>query len=461
VDTDLKKLNQVHYELLSHCQAFTACKNDLDLICKGNKIGYCIDGYDLCRFILQPEFFIGRPNPHHYVMKSIWQGFFNYADGNVLFAVISPLAFIELLCTINDRINPSEVNAIIQKYPEIKNVIKRLADFTESFDSLKLSEQNIIYKLNAMLDASKNVMKNVIREGKFFNLNELISDNKLQTLDKIMKGNSEYINFDEFYKCDKYYCQRAIDYLEGKRTDKLIGYTGFYVKLDVYHYIMIENINAMVNEQNIAAFITSSGILARNAWYLAKYGKVPPNNLTEIPKSWRARPSSAPYYLCNILNYFNNNVNEANAYIEYIISVCKYNIHRLEQDEHLQKVLTLKSISKRRSLFSENPIIRMDDYTSSQIYNIMLELDRVLMAPSTVGLCEGNIQDVLPINYNELYFWITDKSKSESDYRKAREKIVESARELNLCPRSWKHYIAPIAKDAAEILQNYDPNIDI
>ena len=71
--------------------------------------------------------------------------------------------------------------------------------------------------------------------------------------------------------------------------------------LDIYHYVLFENVDEVLEPQDIDAYISSSGVLSRNSWLLTKLGKLP-DDLSGIPVDWAARSSDAPAFLAKMLS---------------------------------------------------------------------------------------------------------------------------------------------------------------
>jgi hypothetical protein len=190
------KLNELYFFILSEHQTFSMGLYDSQSLEDDFTIGYCMDGYDLCRYAFDENFFTGKPNPHHRAMKTTWNSFFHHVDGENIYALISPFTIIELLATIEERSNDESLSKLLTgKYSDVYDIIHEINKGLKKYEEIESEKQNVIKKLYIKMSEIKRVVKTLHEDDIFSQITKPLDNGKIKLFDPIAK---EHIPPDKF-----------------------------------------------------------------------------------------------------------------------------------------------------------------------------------------------------------------------------------------------------------------------
>lgn len=457
VEIDYVTLSKYHFLLLTSYQSFSMCLYDADAIYSGKSIGYGLDGYDLCRFIFPDSFFVNKPNPHHNQIKSTWESFFKMSDGKTTFGIISPFALLEILATIEERVN-SKLLLRANQFDGIRKLIQDLVKGIRELQEVSPEYQKTITSLYHLMKSTEGARKSVLEGGSFEKLKQLLASNKLIPLDRyITYSNATRELRNLLWYDDEEKVSKALQYLNNRREKKAYSrYDVFYNTLDVFHYVLFENVGATLNSTNINTYISSSGLLSRNSWYLTKYGKLP-DEVSPIPNNWSARSSDTPAYLTKAIVHFNNDIQQTKDFFEESRSLARVILRDFLEISEIRA--SIGNFSERKRLHMENPSIKVKNKLPQAIARLQNEYFKFLFPEYS----DNNLHhstDSTDIDFGALYNWMTNPETRSEEYHQIAQEVNTQTNALNLNPIDWTMYIAPLGDTAYDILKYYDQNID-
>jgi len=457
--SDLKTINSYYHLILSSYQSFSMALFDIDAIREGKSIGYGIDGYDLCRYLFPSSFFRGRPNPHHEVIRSTWDSFFRKSDGEVTFGVISPFAILELLATIEERASGRALYRYLgERASELSPILQELKKGMVDLEKLAPPHQRIIEYLYRLLRLTEGARR-ILYEGKAIDkLSTLLTQGKIKALDSMIRSIELLPELHKLLSpSSEKNVTKALEYLGRKRGKTYSDYSVFYNKLDVYHYVLFDSIDAIIQSKGIEVYLSSSGILSRNSWLLTKYGKLP-NDISGIPSDWSARSSDAPNYLLKSLERFHHDKSQARDFLEEGRALCRVILRDLQEIPEMADCLS--SPTKRQRLLAENPDIKVRNKIPQAILRFQNQYYRYIV-PEFEGV-DAPWNDVPneEIDLEELIHWISNPHTRSEEFREIASQIQKELSSLKLRPLDWKTYIAPLGETAFDILHEFDPGLD-
>lgn len=458
VTIDYATLSKYHLLLLTSYQSFSMCLYDADAIYSGKSIGYGLDGYDLCRYIFPDSFFVNKPNPHHNQIKSTWESFFQMSDGKTTFGIISPFALLEILATIQERTN-SKLLLRANRFNGIRDLINDIAQGIRELQEVAPEYQKTITTLYHLMKSTEGARKAVLEGNSFEKLKQLLTSNKLIPLDRyITYSNSTGQLRNLLWYDDQEKVNKALQYLNYKREKKIYsGYDVFYNTLDVFHYVLFENVGANLNSNNINMYISSSGLLSRNSWFLTKYGKLP-DEVSSIPSNWSARSSDTPAYLTKAINHFSNDLQQTRDFFEESRAIARVILRDFLEIPEIRT--SIGSFSERKRLHLENPAIKVSNKIPQAISRLQNEYFKHLFPEYSDNSIQTTSNSV-EIDFGALYQWMTNPDTRSKEYHQVAQEVNGQTNALKLNPIDWTMYIAPLGDTAYDILKFYNQNTDI
>lgn len=452
----LNKALEIYHWALSAHQTFTMCHNDSISIKDGKRVAYVIDGYDLTRYIFPKELFRGKPNPHHDAIKLSWDTFFSESTADLAYAVLSPFALIEILATIKENsYSDKEFSEILQiNKDEITFLEKILIQNINEINKDELTQKEIVKTLHSFISQTVK-SQNIILRGDWFNkMNELKNKNQLELLDPLLKK-IDSLQIKELLKYDINKIERASNYLNDKRKGMFSENNRLYNTLDIYHYILVDNIEKPFNSKNINIFLTSSGILSRNSWLLIKYGKFP-TVISHIPNDWAARNSNSPAYLFKAANHFSKDFNQTGDFFNEGKIISKIVVREMEKIPEVNSCIF--SYSERQRYQSQNPEIKFNNNIAQYLALFETEFYK-LVNPESHTESLVTISDKIDIE--NLLEIIKNKNNLVTESQNVFKSVQENLIKFNTESISWDSYIAPLGDAAYDILKTFNQNIDI
>lgn len=294
---------------LNQFQSLSMALEDLKRLESGKKLYYIFDGYDFCHWFYKKEIRAGVSNPHHEIIRDTWEKFFTLTDGTSTCAVMSPFTIIEFLQTISIQLDNTGIIERINRNPEIKSLLDAILHEEKNFESLPGHQQTVIQNLYTQILQNKSALEFFSQSGPFSQLQNLFDSNKIRFFDPLIPEAAQII---ELFEYDQEKILNAINYLQNKRRERS-SYGDIYNSLDVYHYILVENSRRSLNANSIIPYLTSSGILSRNSWYMLKYNSLPNLSESSIPIDWFVRTIEVPTILLSTLSYQKDTIENAST----------------------------------------------------------------------------------------------------------------------------------------------------
>lgn len=454
---DLKTLNSYYHWLLNSYQSMSMSLYDAQSIYNGKTIGYGIDGYDLCRYLFPASFFKGNPNPHHSIIHSIWSNFFQSSDGVTVFGVISPFAILELLATIQEKASGKQLNGLLGKSSnEIRSLLIELAEGIRTLEDVSPKQKQVIETL-VHLAGMTDKARRILQEGKAFEqLNSLLSSGKLKLLDPIIGQSAARSELATLLVPDNTdYFSRALQYLGYRRESTFSDHSIFYNTLDIYHYVLFDNVDPIIRSKDLEMYLSSSGILSRNSWHLVKYGKLP-DDLLGIPSDWAARSSDVPNFLVQAFTHFRNDLPQIQDFFEEGRVYTRKILRDLRNIPELSDCLT--SAKERQRLLAQNPILKIRGSIPQAIREFQNDYYRFVV-PEFKDVSNLSNDAPAELDLVSLYRWVMNPETRSKEYTLISEQVQRQLDALDLKPLDWKMYIAPLGDVAYDILSEFDPAI--
>jgi hypothetical protein len=455
---DLVTLNNHYHWILSSNQSFNMCLYDIDTLREGCSIGYGIDGYDLCRYLFPSSFFRGKPNPHHEVIHSTWDAFFHQTDGETTFGIISPFTVLELLATVEEKTSGRNLPGLIgQNTAEIRQMLEELSKGIRTLDEIDPLQKEVIKTLNNLATMTKKA-RQIIREGKpFEKLEELLTQGRIRLLDPILGEVSPTTDLSALLSYNQDNLARGLQYLNYKRSKTFSEHNLFYNTLDIYHYILFDNVEPLIKTKAMQAYISSSGILSRNSWLLTKYGKLPAV-LGRIPKDWSARSSDVPNFLTKALAHFNRDIEQVWEFFDESAALTRVILRDLREIPELEQCII--NPTARQELLQRNPSVKVRNKIAQAVLRFQHEYYRILVPEFKES--RTSLNDVpTELDFDALYRWITNPETRSQEFSQIAKQVEHEVNALNLHPIDWKMYIAPLGDAAYEILKTFNSGLDI
>jgi len=454
---DLVTLNSHYHWILSSNQSFNMCLYDIDALRDGRSIGYGIDGYDLCRFLFPSSFFKGKPNPHHEIIHSTWNAFFHQTDGKMTFGIISPFTVLELLATVEEKTSEQNLPGLIgQNTAEIRQLLEELSKGIRTLDEIDPSQREVIKTLNNLATLTKKTRR-IIREGKpFQKLAELLAQGRIKLLDPML---SEFISNSDLSALLSYNQEnlaRGLQYLNYRRSKTFSEHNLFYNTLDIYHYILFDNVEPLLKTKDMQGYLSSSGILSRNSWLLTKYGKLPAV-LGRIPKDWSARSSDVPNFITKALVHFNGDLEQAWEFFDESAALTRVILRDLREIPELEQCIL--NPTTRQELLRSNPSVKVRNKIAQAVLRFQHEYYRILVPEFKES--RTSLNDVpTELDFDALHRWITNPETRSQEFTQIAKQVEQEVNALNLHPIDWKMYIAPLGDAAWEILKTFNSGLD-
>jgi hypothetical protein len=452
---DLKQGLEIYHWALSANQSFNMCNYDSARLAEGKKMGYVIDGYDLSRFIFPKEFFKGKNNPHHESMCRSWETFFKESNPDISFALISPFAILETYSSIRDNLySGSEFQSQFSINQNKSDILSKIINGEiNELNEEEITQEETLESLYLLMQQIKNA-HDIILKGEWFDkLSLLQSSNQVKILD-VMLNKIDGVEEDKLLDYNLVNINRGISYLSNKRGNMFSDYTKFYNTLDVYHYVLVENIKKYFQLDEIDLFLTSSGILSRNSWLLTKYGKFPEDTYT-VPADWSARNGNVPAYLFKCYNHFNKDISQVGEFFDEGATIAKVILKELEK---IPEIKACNESAMERAKYKQiNPKISINNKVAQFMLLFDEEYFKIVKEDHQTGKIISLPDD---IDIQALLEWFSDKTKRNEEKRKAIETVQKKLNNLNINPIKWESYIAPLGDTAYDILKEFNQNID-
>jgi hypothetical protein len=443
----LNSLEELYLLMLVQYQCFGMAHQDAQKYVKGEKLVYALDTIDLSTYLLPTQFHSSEkiPQPESIIAK--WHQFFNHPLGENVITTISPLTLIEFFRLLRYwATDPSHYRRLKKQYGGIDNLVA-------AFESMGIEKRGtsrealILSKTYRHMMTSKSlnlILCGEIDNSPFDQIKSLIDNRKMTLWKDILASIDAQKLSSELFEHNRQLITTGINYLlERKRTkDSSL--------IDVYNYVLHDNLNKLRSDRGIRFYITSSGYLSRNAWVITEFGRLL-ENLDDIPDSWSARTSDAPF--CLIKAY------------EHVKGDAKSLIQFLEEGKSLSRVILRDLFSidqvyhcihdpkQRAKLHKENPEIPLANSLGQTLQRFQRQYYRFIV-PETIGSLT-TIADIpySDIDTNMLLKWMKDPKKRGEFYQDTVNKLREEVRELQLFSADWIHYAAPIGKNAYDIIE--------
>jgi len=456
-EASLKDINNFYLFVLTSYQSFSMALYDIDSLLRGRQIIYGLDGYDFCRFVLPREFFIGKPNPHHQQIEKTWETFFRFSDGETTIAVVSPLAWLEFLATIDERSRGQHIERFLTR--RTLHLLEKLRKDDSMIENLSFQEKKVIQRLVEVVVAARETRQAILKGKAFTRLVDLMNNKKVRLLEEFMGElkSADKISALFEYK-HKANVERGIRYLNDRRGDRSLSqYGAFYNLLDVYHYILFDNVDQFLEHTQKDAYISSSGILSRNSWFLIKLGRLP-GVTRNIPINWAARSSHAPAFVAKLLYQYDHDLYTLRDFFEEARSLARVILRDLEEIPEMYTVIY--DSSQRQHLLKSNPIVKV----RNKILQAAARLQNDYLSQVWPEFKIENERNDIPFNgidFEMLYQWMTNPQTRSKEFQIIKEQVRQHLSLLGLKPAEWQSYIAPLGDVAYDILRNFDPNVDM
>lgn len=447
--------------MLNQFQTLTMALADLNRLEQGKKLYYIFDGYDFCHwFYKNGRLLRGFSNPFHKTIQESWDNFFSLTNGIETCAVMSPFTIIEFLQTISSQVDNDAIHRRIKKSSEIQTLLDFIFNEEKNYSNLPEHQQRIIQSLYAQIIENKRALELFSKPGPFAQLTELFSTSKIRFFDPMIPDAAQVVELLEY---DQIKTDNAISYLREKRKARS-SFGEIYDSIDVYHYILIENSRRALSATSVIPYLTSSGILSRNSWYMLKYDSLPNLTNTTIPSDWCVRTIEAPTIVLSTLALFNDpvdNPKNTKAFLEDARSLARIIKQDLLQVPEIQMNLSLRG-EDRKKYYTENPSVKV----SSNTIELMRRFTSNYRLTKTLEDQKPTKNDVLdtPISIDqitELQEYINNPNKYELQKKTARENIHESIQSLDLPYYDLQNYIAPLGDEAFDMLDLIDKNFKL
>jgi hypothetical protein len=440
----LRELQEIYVFMLAQYQSFSMSFIDAISLSNGIDLAYGIDAYDLSTYIFPLEFHLSAPNPYREAIHARWHTFFNHSLGRKVYATISPLTLVELLSMIEHRSGERALLRVVRaRYKEIFDLLDKISKMPPLSESVEKDDILIIKKIYYRMMASKTLNRILRDKSLFGEIRSLIDDGKVKLWDVVLKESNGARVAQGLFKYDQERIRRGIQYLINKDRSRDSSY------IDVYNYVIYDNLQQLRSEKGAKVYITSSGVLSQNAWVITKYGSFL-DDLEGIPEDWSARAAHAPSYLARAYSHFNSDLERIIQFFEEGKTLSRVALRDLLSIKEIES--SINNPRERRKLYKANPDIRIRNSVGQALLRFQNDYYRIV-APTIVE--QMTAMPDIPyddIDVKALKDWMKDPKKRGKVYQESVGLIRDELHDLQLIPSGWHYYVAPIGKSAYEIM---------
>lgn len=449
-EVELKSLAHLYHFTLGQYQSFSMCFTDAAAQREGFTLIYGLDGYDLSTYLLPSKLFAGEADPFRDAVLARWHTFFRHARPNQERATVSPLTLFELLRMLQHTTAEDALSrAVREQYQELLSLVDRIANGSRSLQEVAEVDIRRIRELYLRMRSAK-VVNQVLRDRSLFaDIRPLITDGRICLWDSVIERNVRSLSIDDLFSFDSTRISHAVSYLSDKRSGRDLSYS----LLDILNYVLYDNIHRTPPDQEPARiYITSSGVLSRNAWYIAKYGALI-GHLEAIPDDWAARAADVPSYLVRAREHFGNDLIQMIDFLEEGKTLCRVILRDLLATDELNRCATDRR--EREKLYRTNPRVKIRNAVGQAMMRFQNDYYRII-APEVIEQLTPSPE--IPneaIDVVELLDWMQDSRKRGLMYQESVTMVRDEIRQLELIPVGWHSYVAPLGEEALEIMQLY------
>jgi len=439
----LLDLESLYVFILGQYQSFNMAHIDASNLFKGIELAYGIDTHDLVTYVLPPSFLIKEPYPRRESVHAKWHIFFTHKLGSKLYATISPLTLIELLKYLRYWAGDTTYGKTLARYPDIQALVDKVSR-KETGLSLARQETAVLEELYQHMVATKAVNRLLRDKTLFSELQPLVKSRRITPWDDVLNRADASGLVSELFSYDQAHIAKGVNYLLSKDRSTDSSY------IDVFNYIICDNLNKLRPDRAVKLYITSSGVLSRNAWAITEYGKFP-DDLEGISQEWSARVPDGPYYLITAYDRFHGDERQVSHFLDEATALARVILRDLFSIEEVNSCLHHRK--ERAKLHKANPTVRVKNSVGQAILRFHNDYHR-FVAPEIVD----RLSPIPDIPYEEididaLVAWMQDPKTRSQVYEESVAIIREQIRDLGVLSKDWQQYAAPIGKTAYEIME--------
>ena len=346
----LKDLWKAYRIFESHNQYFELVQNDLNVLDMDKRIIFDIDSYDLNSILFTKNIYVHNPPEHFDKMRALWTQLLQDADeSNNIILTIGPLAIFETIVNIKrsvTRLNDDktfnylkssafadEFNKLTQRIIELedgKGGEVRWSDVSDALQRVWVISKRVLNMLDELNSEDDVGLKRLL---------SLIKENKIQYLEEFLKAENLSIELSDFdvNRADKFDFDRGLNYLkQNRRPSKM---QPFFSSIDMLRMAAASNMLPRLHQKDINNYIVSNGQHTLTAWDKSWDGK-----MSMAP----FRPSQSACYLGRVINFSNNDYQEAKHEANEAQLLTKRILRYIKKMPEIQDLLNRKLSAKEK-----------------------------------------------------------------------------------------------------------------